>query len=136
VSSYYYICVQLLYMCPQITIYVLILLCVQLLYVSSYYYICVLILLYMCLTTIYVSNYYMCPHTTIYVSSYYYICVLVLLYMCPHTTMCPNTICPRPTFMCPQATRCVLILLLRTGKGGALEILLCYCFITALLLLY
>jgi len=45
VSAYYYICVLiLLYMCPHTTISVFMLLCVLILYSSSYYYMSVLIL--------------------------------------------------------------------------------------------
>ena len=62
VSSYYYMCVLILYMCPQTTI-----------DVSSYYYICVLILPYMCPAT---SSLHSGPRT-----------VLKLLYICPHTTI-------------------------------------------------
>ena len=79
VSSHYYLCVLIiLYMFP---------ICVLiLLYMCPHVTICVLILLCMCPhATIYVLSYkYMCPHTTTYVSSHYYICVFIL-YMCVYT---------------------------------------------------
>jgi hypothetical protein len=106
VSSYYYMCPELLYIyVPRLRVHTDI-------YVSAYCYICVRILLYMCPhTAVYVSSYYyicassqstlctrtttsnslrpicMCPYAAICVSSYCYICVLILLYMSPHTAL-------------------------------------------------
>jgi hypothetical protein len=92
VSSYCYMCVLILHMCPHPTICVLILLyrCPHTtIHVSSYCYVCVRILLYMCPHTAMCVRIllYMCPHTAICVSAYYYTCVLILLYMCPHTAI-------------------------------------------------
>jgi hypothetical protein len=51
---------------------------------------------------------YMCPRTTIYIY------VLVILYMCPHRAVyafCPHTSTYVSSYMPPQTTKCVLILL-------------------------
>jgi hypothetical protein len=125
VSSYYYSCIYLAYVC------VLILLLLRLCpltttpvytsptYVSSYYYSCVY-LAYVCvliLLLLYIPRLRMCPHTTTpvytlptYVSSYYYsciyrayVCVRILLLLCiPRLRMCPHTTTPvytSPTYV-------------------------------------
>ncbi len=87
VSSYCYIRVLTLYMCPHAvsSCYIC---------VSSFSYICVLILyirviilLYTCPHTLNMCPHalYACPHTALYMSSYCYTYVLKLLRMCPHT---------------------------------------------------
>ncbi len=66
VSSYHYISVLILYMCPHTV------------YVSSYHCLRVIILC--------GSSYHCLSVLILYVSSYHCLCVLIL-YMCPHTTV-------------------------------------------------
>ena len=114
VSSYYYICVLILFYkkggclgliatvksshlflgCRASRFSQVFILLYTPIYVSSDCYIWVLILL-------------MCPHTNKHVSSYYYICVLILLYTCPHNTVCVLIL----LYVCPHTTIGGLILL-------------------------
>jgi hypothetical protein len=130
-------------------------------YVSSYCYICVLILLYICPhTAMYVSSYcYMCVLILLYVSSYSYICVLTYADVCwrmlasaagaeweRYCSVCVWGVCAGTHAdvcwrMLTYADVCWRMLTYAMDSVVSAcetfaQVLLYYCFTTALLLLY